>query len=40
MIELRPSTLREANAAIRAWHRHHKAVKGCLFSVAAWGGAS
>lgn len=35
MIELRPATLKEANAFVAEHHRHHKPVVGHRFSVAA-----
>jgi len=35
-IELRPSTIREANAAVARWHRHHRPVVAARFSVAAY----
>lgn len=36
MIELRPLTLREANAAVARWHSHHKPVRGCRFCIGAF----
>ena len=35
-IELRPITLREANALVARWHRHHRPVRGCAFSIGAF----
>lgn len=32
-LEIQPVTLREANAFIKAHHRHHPGVRGCLFCV-------
>lgn len=35
-LEIRPITLRAANAAIVKWHRHHDVARGCVFCVSAW----
>lgn len=35
-LEIRPITLRAANAAIVRWHRHHDAARGCVFCVSVW----
>lgn len=37
-LALCPTTLREANAFIRAHHRHHKPARGCIFVVACAAG--
>ena len=34
MLELQPITLKEARAAVTAWHRHHPAPQGGFFAVA------
>jgi hypothetical protein len=34
----RPLTLKQANAAIAEWHRHHKPVQGHRFSIGAYDG--
>lgn len=34
-LELVPITLREANAFVRRYHRHHKPARGCRFVVGA-----
>lgn len=39
MIELRPMSLKGANEAVTAWHRHHKPVVGHRFSVGAFIGS-
>lgn len=33
MIEIRPITLRDANAFVKNHHRHHKPSRGCVFCV-------
>lgn len=35
---VRPLTLRQANALVASWHRHHKPVRGCRFAIGAWDG--
>ena len=35
MIELFPMTLKEANATVKEWHRHHKPVVGHRYSIGA-----
>ena len=35
-LELRPLTLRKANAAVLELHRHHGVVQGHLWSISAW----
>ncbi len=37
MLELVPITLKEANAFVQQYHRHHRPVTGHKFSVAAAG---
>lgn len=32
-LQVTPCTLREANAVVRAWHRHHRPVRGHVFSL-------
>lgn len=39
-LALRPITLHEANAFVRAMHRHHGLARGCLFCIAAHDGDS
>lgn len=34
MLQLVPITLKDANALVRRWHRHHKPTQGGLFAVA------
>lgn len=34
--ELKPATLRDANALVARWHSHHKPVRGHLFSIGAY----
>jgi hypothetical protein len=33
-LEIVPITLREANALVARWHRHHKPARGCRFCLA------
>lgn len=35
MIEAIPLTIKQANALVTAWHRHHKPVRGHRFSIGA-----
>lgn len=35
-LDIRPITLRAANAAIVRWHRHHDKARGCVFCVSVW----
>lgn len=34
-LALRPLKLRDANALVAAWHRHHKPARGCVFCLGA-----
>jgi len=34
--EVRPITLRAANAFVELHHRHHKPARGCVFCVSVW----
>jgi len=36
MIELRPVSIRQANALVSRWHRHHKPVHGARFAIGAF----
>jgi hypothetical protein len=36
MLIIVPVTLRQANALVARWHRHHKPVRGCRFCIAAY----
>lgn len=35
-----PLTLKQANACVAAWHRHHKPARGHRFSIGAWNGSA
>ena len=37
-MHIRPLTLKQANAAISEWHRHHKPVQGHRFSIGCYDG--
>jgi len=39
-LEIVPVRLREANALVTQWHRHHKKAAGCLFCVGVKAGES
>ena len=36
MLEIRPITLRAANAEVQRLHRHHKPARGCKFCLSVW----
>jgi hypothetical protein len=36
MLDVRPITLRAANAFVEEHHRHHKPARGCVFCVSVW----
>lgn len=36
MLDVRPVTLRAANAFVEEHHRHHKPARGCVFCTSVW----